>query len=668
MTVIRIKYYLLAAALIPFLFSTAVAQDDVIGLSLEQLMDMEVFSVSKKKESLSATAAAMFVINEEDIRRSTANTIPDLLRMVPGLNVAQVSANKWAITSRGFNSPFANKLLVLVDGRTVYNPLFGGTYWNSVDLPLSSISRIEVIRGPGGTIWGANAVNGVINIITKSALDTNSSEVTAGSGSEELVNSSFTGVTALGETGKIRFYGKGYNRDSSKNIGTGDDDAYDASAAFHGGLRSDWDLNDSDSLTVTMDMNTGQEEIETQSPDFIPPDFEGTTRERNTVVGASTLARWERRIDAESQLSLQGFVTYNQRQEPLTDQRVNVYDFELQHSFVPFEGVETTWGAGYRATYDKVTDGLVSGVPEDRTVHLVNGFVQASTYLVPDELKLTVGSKVEHNDFSGIEVQPGAQMVWTPNETHSVWASFSRAVRTPTRADQDIADAPINISMPPGSPLPVFSALSGGDTESEVLNAYEIGYRVQPCSKIHIDVTAFYFDYDHFSSLTPGTPTPDLLSMPPRLVVPLIATNNSEANTYGGEIILTGQPLDSWKLQAVYSLFKDDITLTPGDQGSTSADGASPENQVGLRSMLDLPLDLEFDAFFRFVDRLANDGIDAYSELDLRLGWNMNEDVSFSIIGKNLLHGEHQEFDEGALGSLSTELERSFFGRVTVQF
>ncbi len=425
------------------------ADVDFTALSLEELMDVEVTSVSKRPQRLADAAAAIFVITQEDIRRPGATNIPELLRMVPGVEVARIDANKWAVSVRGFNARFSNKLLVLIDGRSVYSPLFSSVFWDIHDLVLEDIERIEVIRGPGATMWGANAVNGVINIITRSAKDTQGALLSGGGGTEQRAFGTARYGGRIGDNLYYRGYVKAAKLDDGA-LASGDDGA-DGFHQSRSGFRLDWEPRDEDTLTLAGDLyRLDNGTTDASHPLFVPP-YLSTWDDRGKAEGGSILANWSRHLSADAGLC----------------GSADVIEADLQHDFSPLSGHRLVWGLGYRYTHTASDSTLyMRPSPANRSESLFSAFVQDEISLITDQLSLTLGSKFEHNDASGFEVQPTARLLWTPSPNHSLWAAVSRAVRTPSVSERD-ADLTA-VVIPPGTPenpgpLPVEVALVGND-------------------------------------------------------------------------------------------------------------------------------------------------------------------------------------------------------------
>lgn len=600
-------------------------------LSLAELMDLEVTLVSRRPEKLSETASSIQVITGDDIRRRGATSIPEALRLATNLSVAQVDSNRWAISARGFNSTISDKLLVMLDGRTLYTPLYAGVFWDVQDTMLEDIDRIEVISGPGGTLWGANAVNGVINITTKQAKDTQGLLLTGGGGTELRGFGGFRYGGALSPTLHYRVYTKYFDRDSSLRAGGADGN--DAWHMAQSGFRLDWTPNRDDLLTFQGDIYGGR--IDQPSP--------GDTE----VGGGNLLGRWTHTFSPDSDLQVQWYYDRTHRDIPGTiKQDLGTHDFDLQHRFAAGERHLFVWGLGYRRFDDHVVNPpQLAFLPADLVHEVFSGFVQDEIALVPERLSLTLGTKVEHNDYTGWEIQPSARLAWKPTETRTVWMAVSRAVRTPSRIDRDFF-APRD---------PPFTTLQGGPGfDSEKLMAYELGYRVQATSRLSLTVATYYNDYDDLRSVEQASPPAPL---------PVFIGNGLEGESYGAELSADYRVTESWRLQAGYTRMV--VHLRPRAGSTDSGVGLSEANDAGnqffLRSSLDLPWNLEFDASFRHVGTIASQGVPAYQELQLRLGWRPTQNLEISIVGQNLLDGQHPEFGPPASRH---EIERGVYAKV----
>ncbi len=642
-----------------------VEPQDLTTVSLEDLMNIQVTSVSKKEQSLSRTGAAVFVITRNDIRRSGMRNIPDLLRMAPGVNVARIDANAWAIGIRGFNNRYSTKVLVLIDGRTVYNPVFSGVYWDQQDVPLEDIERIEVIRGPGGTVWGANAVNGVINIITRNSQDTQGGLITAGTGSEESASGLVQYGGKAGKKGHYRVFGRYFKVESSTAADGGH--AADGWHGAHAGMRSDWTLSNRDTLTVQADL-FGASEGQTITTLFSNqlPDSR-TFNDKVTIGSGNILGRWEHKFSNGSQTTLQSYFDRARR----FDQAINVLntgDVDFQYHFQAGSRHDIVAGAGYRLTDQTYRQGYEMAFGNGhRRDSLVNTFIQDELKLTPS-VSLTLGSKVEHNAYTGIEFEPSAQLVWSPSDGQTVWASVARAIRQPAwfeaEARLDLATSPLD-----GGGFAVFQALGSDTVGAERLLDFEVGYRLQATKRLSLDFTAFRSHYRGLPSLEPDTPyfTPN--PAPPHLVLPHYFSNLAYANNYGGEVFARWNVTSRWQLSPGFSFLQMKIGLDPSSRDTATQRSAvySPKHQTQLRSTLDLPHRLEWDTSAYFVGALRYGPVPSYTRLDTRLGWRVGESIEFSVAGQNLLTPRRFEFGDGFQVHV-TQVERSVVGRVTWHF
>jgi iron complex outermembrane receptor protein len=603
----------------------AAATSELTELSLEDLMNIEVTSVSKKPERLSDAAAAVFVITREDIRRSGYTSIPEILRLAPNLQVARVDSSQYAITARGFNSTTANKLLVLIDGRSVYTPLFSGVFWDAQDTLIEDIERIEVISGPGGTLWGSNAVNGVINIITRHSQDTTGALVSLGEGTEERGAGVRYGAK-LGENATLRVYGKGFDRDNTvKGDGTGVQDAWKKAQV---GFRTDWSRR-SDALTLQGDGYTGTI---------------AQVGDNKSISGANLIGRWNRTLQDGSALQVLAYFDRTRRVFPGTfGELLDTYDIEAQHRFQLGASHDIVWGGGYRLMHDAVTNSAVLAfLPNVKVIRLANGFLQDSIAL-HERLHLTLGAKLESNSYTGLEVQPNARLAWKFRDDAFLWSAVSRAVRTPSRLDRDFF-----------TPAP-FQINGGPDFKSEKLIAYEIGYRAQPAPHASLSMSTFYNVYDDLRSVEPGPGGAFVLA------------NKMKGTTYGVETWGSYQVRDWWRLSVGYTYLQEKLRFKAdsGDTIGTQAAGNDPEHQVSARSTMNLPHNLEFDAMLRRVGALPSPNVPTYITLDVRLGWTVWKGLEVSLIGFNLLDHDHPEF---LAAPTRSELARAFYAKVVWRY
>ncbi len=652
-----------------------VAERNLLELSLEELATIKVTSVSKAPELLFEAPTAIAVLTEEDLRRSGAHSLPDALRLVPGVNVAQQDAHTFAISARGSSDAFANKLLVLMDGRSLYSPLFSGVLWDAQDTVMEDIDRIEVIRGPGATLWGANAVNGVINVITKNAKDTLGFLGTGGAGSEEQGFGSVRYGVKLGENAWVRIFGKYDNHDHSSAVGGGD--GLDDWRTQRGGFRFDWEPTKDDAITLQGDIYSGTEgqvfAVPLPSPppqlppgipiSLIPPELLAALQvpvigkvDRDTdISGGNVLGRWAHTFSEHSSAEIRAYFDRTNRDTALFTEKRDTFDVEFQHRFSFTVGVpqEVTWGLGYRRTGDETTGSLsVRLDPFERTDELWNGFIQDKITLLP-KLHLVLGTKVEHNDYTGWEWQPAARLLWMPSPTQTFWASVSRAVRTPARVE---ANGIINL---PGQVPGVGTVRGNTDFGSEELIAYELGWRTQLHHNLNVDLALFYNEYANLR-----TSRFDITTLQANLV------NGYEGESFGGELSAQWQATERWRLIGGYSYLDENLRSNSKDPAVQRNDdeGSSPHNQFFIRSMLDLPGRVTLDLTGRYVDSLPHRQIPAYFTMDARLGWAANDHVELSIVGRNLLDDRHPEFAASALQTQRTEVERSVFGQVSIRF
>jgi iron complex outermembrane receptor protein len=645
---------------------------DVTSMSLEDLMNMQVTSVSKRPEKVADAAAAVFVITQEDIRRSGATSIPDALRMVPGLEVAQIDQNKWAIGSRGFNGRFDNKLLVLIDGRSVYTPLFSGVYWNVQDVVLEDVDRIEVIRGPGATLWGANAVDGVINIITKSAKATQGGLVSVGAGSQEATAETVRYGAKVKDSTYYRVYGKYY--DWYPSIDTAGATASDGWHALRGGFRVDSNATTRDSITVQGDIYHDNFGETVTVPSLTPPTFSSTYPNSGFETGGDLLGRWNHSFSSRSSTSLQMYYDRTNIADPsVFADHESVYDIDFQHDIHLGESQELVWGLGYRSIQDTNSSSFtVSLQPDHSSLNQYSAFVQDEVSLLNNRMHITLGSKFEHNPFTGFEFEPNVRVSGTVTKNQSVWAAVSRAVRTPALTEEGLrlTEAVIPPGTPPfNSPLPVIEAVFGNPQfRPEDLMAYELGYRVQATSSFSADIAAFYNNYSNLRIAEPGTPFVEGNPIPRDLVVPFVASNNMSGGTYGIEPYAEWRVLPKWRLLGAYTylqmnIHKDQVSPTPDD-----TDGRSPKHQFYFRSSLDLPKHFEQDLSVRYVDKLPGLNIPSYYSLDLHVGWKPLPQIQFSFGGQDLLNSQHLEFTPDFINTLPTQVRRTFFGSIAWTF
>jgi iron complex outermembrane receptor protein len=636
------------------------------GASLEDLMKIDVTSVSKKEESLARTAAAVFVISREDIRRSGATNIPDLLRMAPGVEVAQVNANQWAVSIRGFNdSVTSDKVLVLIDGRTAYVDITSGVNWDQIDVPLEDIERIEVIRGPGGTIWGANAVNGVINIITRSAADTKGALVSGGAGSHEVAQGLVQYGADAGSTGAFRIFGKYF--DTAGSPLPGGATAADAWHTLHGGFRSDWGLSPHDTLSVQGDFIAGNGGTPAEAVTGYLPVQPPTNRPLTNRSG-DVLARWEHTLTGGSTTSFQVYDSIMDRNQQDVLEFNNVVDAQFEHHIAVGSRHDIVWGLDYRFSRDSIrpttTDGPQINLAP-RSGNLFSIFAQDEIQLAKS-LFLTLGSKLEHNAYTGFELEPTAQLVRTIGARQSVWASASQAVREPNALENYVSYTVGYVPVPGEGDAAL--VLQGNPVlKTERMTGYQAGYRAQLNSRVSLDATVFLNFYRNLVSNEQGAPYVAYGQAGPELTIPLEYANLGRASDYGFEVFGNWQVTRKWKISPGYSALR---LFVARDQGSTDTSitdtpGDSPKQQFEIRSALNLRKNFEWDGSLKYVAALNIQDVPAWVRLDTRLGWHLGEFMELSVTGQNLTSRPHFEFldDTGLFGP--AEVARSVFAQVT---
>ncbi|HEY0455437.1 MAG TPA: TonB-dependent receptor [Verrucomicrobiae bacterium] len=629
-------------------------------LSIEQLMNESVTSVSKKETKLADSPAAISVLTQDDIRRLGVASLPEALRGVPGLDVARINGHTWAISARGFQSQFGTKLLVMIDGRSVYQSSFAGVFWDLEDVVLEDLDRIEVIRGPGATLWGANAVNGVINIITKSARDTQGWLASSTFGTEEQPSTTLRYGGHSGSNLYYRVYVKYFNRDGL--VDSSGQDAPDDSWGVHGGARLDWEPTVQDQYTLQGDYGY-YEPVGTYDHRLLAPPFLRVFNATDHNKSGNFLGRWSHTFSESSQLSLQSFYTHTAHTLGDGGEVSDTLDFDLQDRFGLGEWNDIVCGVGYRVISDNLPPSeVLTWTPQKRTMNLFTAFVQDEITVRPERLKLILGSKFEHNVDTGFEVQPGARLLWTPSSRQTAWAAVSRAVRTPSRFDRGARVEVAGFQPDPFAPVMDVALIGNPHLKAEQLIAYEIGYRVEPVKQISIDATAFYNRYKNLIGYLPGSPTFELSPPPPHLLLPQYAANNGRGETYGAEVSLQYKVIDCWRLAADYSWIHPGALAKLGELNS-----AIPQQQARLRSYLDLPHNFELNSSIAYVDRLSNLKVSSYVRLDAGVIWRPLSSLELGIWGQNLLESRHWEFPS-QLSSFRTEMPRSFFGKITWKF
>ena len=596
---------------------------DLADLSLEELGDIVVTSVSRRQERLAAAPASIYVITRDDIRRAGVTSLPEALRLAPNLQVARADTNQYAISARGSNAVLANKLLVLIDGRIVYTPLFSGVFWEAQDTLLEDIDRIEVISGPGATLWGANAVNGVINVITRPASATQGAVVGGGAGNLERGGFARYGVQVGSQT-SFRVYGKVTDRDHSQL--TDGRPIRDESELAQVGFRLD-SGDVTRSYTVQGDVYRGQID---QAP---------TERE---IRGANLLGRFMQSLANDSRLVVQAYYDHTFRDHPGTfRESLDIFDIYLQYGFVPFESHALLVGGGYRHARDRVTNPVIQAfLPADKNLNWSHLFLQDEIAL-GHGVKATLGIKVEDNTYTGAEVMPNARIAWQLADDQLVWAALSRAVRAPSRIDREFF-------VPATAP---FLLAGGPNFESEIANVAEIGYRASISHRFTGSVTGYWHDFDRIRSLEPRPGG-------------LMFENKIEGRTYGVEAWAEYRPIDRWRLSAglVRQRVKFEREPDSRDTAGLASAGNDPSGWWQLRSNFDLSQNIELDVRARRISSLPNPYVPAYTAIDLRIGWRPWRQLEASLSIQNAFDPGHAEWGSAVNRA---EFERAFFVQLT---
>jgi iron complex outermembrane receptor protein len=614
-------------------------------MTIEELGNIEITSVSKKPQSLSDAAASVFVITSEDIRRSGVATLPEALRLAPNLQVAQINATGYGITARGLNGTNGsapNKLLVLIDGRSVYSPLFSGIFWDAQDVMLEDVERIEVISGPGSTLWGINAVNGVINIITRSAKDTQGALVSARVGNIGNDTALRYGG-ALGAGGHFRVYGKASNReDTSLENGPDISDGWNRNRI---GFRMDWN-HPADQVSIMGNAYEG--DIGQPQPGSIS--VTGSTLSLGTISisGVNLTAHWEHLLDSGSRVHFQAYYDRTLREVPPTfSDATNIFDVQFQHSLKPMGRHALVWGANYRYSKDEFSNDspIFAILPEKENQSWLSLFGQDQISLTAN-LNLTLGARLERNDYTGYEFLPDARLAWKVNPHHLLWTAVSRAVRAPSRLDAD-AFVPRD---------PPFLLRGGPDIKSETATVYQLGYRGQISSKLNFEITAFHNDYD------------DLRTQEIDFSGPFVVfANEMEGSAHGLEMWGTYQVLPQWRISAGLTTLNQDLELKSGSNDLTAPNGAGrdPSHTWQIRSSFNIAHDKEFDLSVRHAGELSSpEEVPEYTAVDARFGWRVRKDIELSVMGQNLLGTEHAEYGARQFRS---EIPQAVFFKVVWQ-
>jgi iron complex outermembrane receptor protein len=666
------------------------AQADLTTFNIEELMDITVTSVSKKAQKIGDAAAAIYVITQDDIRRSGVTSIADALRMAPGVQVARIDSNKWAVSSRGFNGRFANKLLVLMDGRSLYTPYFLGVYWELQDTVLEDIDRIEIIRGPGAALWGANAVNGVINIITKSADKTVGALVSTGAGSHETAFATARYGASIGNDTHLKFYVKHNERDGFVDaFGQGANDAWHKT---QGGFRLDSQLTTMDNLTLQGDFYDGEVKetfVQYDYPASANPFPYKIHKVNSDMHGGNILARWKREFSDSHNLSFQLYYDHTDRNMFVSPQKFDIIDLDFQHQFSLGSSQNLVYGFGYRNNAYEITNTTTLTFSQQNVRNnLYSFFLHDEITLIPSTLSMIIGSRFENNDYSGFDAQPNGRLLWNISPRNSAWAAVSRAVRSSTQGEQDInyryrtipAPTPQNQNDPllseihqlPPQGIPYrLEILGNKNFKSEELMAYEIGYRTEPLPALSFDIAAYYNSYKKLRVVTAGTGHLDASTSPATYVLPYYLSNDMHGHSIGVELSADWKPCDWWRLQASYSyqnfaMFLDGTSTDQANKGA--AEGGGPQHQFSIRSGLDLGSQVTLDTWLRGAGQLTGvnqKSIPGYVTMDARLAWKPVKQLELSLVGQNLFTSHHAEFVPEYVFTIPSEIERSVYGKLT---
>ncbi len=655
-----------SGSLLPIASANADPVDKIEALDIKALSEVFVTSSAKRPEAQFKATSAITVISQEEIERSGATNIAEALRYVPGVNVARIDANKWAISARGFNRQYSNKLLVLVDGRSVYTPQFSGVYWDIQDTNMADIDRIEVIRGPGATLWGSNAVNGVINIITKKAQNTQGMHASFLHGDHEKAGVTVRKGGQINDHKFYRAYAKRSERGEMTNLatGNGNNDGY---SQYRAGFRFDSAPTKAEEWSIIGDAHKGHMDQTFLIPGLITPAVSTPVNGEERYYGGSVTGSWEKQ-EGNTHHKLHSYIDYVTREmEIIHNHQIFTFDINYQRNVQRNNGDELIWGAGYRYIWDdldsKILDngqGYLFYTPQITEGVIYNVFLQNEVKVIPDKLHFTLGTKIEDNYYTDFEIQPNARLAWYPSDNQTVWGAVSHAIRIPTRGERTLSAI---VASTPGG----FVKITGnpGQFKSEELTAFELGHRYKPNSRLAFDTSAFYNIYDDLRTFEPGVspiPTPDTAAE-------FITHNAGSAETFGFEIEAKYVVTPNWTLMPNYTYTKLAMHRDKTSLDSTIADeeGVTPEHQIAFKSRLNLPHDVTFDTNLSYIEELETFDIPSYTRLDARIGWKPLEGVEVSLTGQNLLDSTHPEF-QPFLYAPSAEIDRSVFLKLNLNF
>ena len=649
---------------------------DLTAVGLEQLLnfDLVVTTPSKKGQKISDSAAAVYVISQEDIRRSGATHVAELFRMIPGVNVARVSSNRWAISIRGFNQMFANKLLVLIDGVSVFSPTTNGVYWEANELVLEDIDRIEVVRGPGGALWGANAVNGVINIVTKHARDTQSSLLSGGAGSHERTALTARHGGSIDDDTFYRVYASYHDRGDNRLATGTESTAEDSWQSRTIGFRVDGAPNEKNSWNLAGDYQYQTDKLFPTVPSFSAPfadaeSYAGDSSWRGLRLSSS----WTHVANAHSEIDTHVSFSRKERVSDLVSFSYDVANLEAQHRWRPWDGHDFLYGGAYRYFYND-SEGSPANIvePNSRGFNLWSAFAQDEITLIPKVLRLTLGSKVEYNELTALDFMPSARILYTLSPDVALWGAVSRAVASPALFFED-SIIPVQTIPDVGGGLPGVVALQGSRSlKSESLLATELGMRANVSDRISMDVALFYNDYNDLISVSPNPAAASVNSRygQPALEIPLSFGNSLGAYSVGGEVAVEARLASWWKVAATHTYLSLHVDL--GNSGATGDKAlyevGAPRNRSTIKSQMQLADAVEFDVMIERVGSLGYGSVDGYTDASIRLGYEVNPSLDLALVGQNLFDEARQEFQPNLFGLPAVEIERSFYVRATYSF
>lgn len=638
-------------------------------MSLTELAGLQISVVSKKEENFTQSDAAVFVLTHDDILRSGATSIPEALRLVPGFQVARIDANKWAVSTRGFIGRFSNKLLVLIDGRAVYSSLFSGVFWATQDILLEDVDRIEVIRGPGATLWGANAVNGVINVITRHSEETQGLLFFASAGTEERLSSAIRYGSRKGDRLSYRGYSKYTQRDAF--VYSDGSRAADGWELFQGGFRADWENSPSNPMTLKADYYIGNlgHHMETIAPNpvrTVSYDFSGH------VTGWNALFHSQKIFSNASVLNIQSYFDQFVRNESIVKGYINTLDLEVDYLFDIGRRNQMICGIGFRRIADRYDPSFAMDLSSSsKTQYLYSAFFQDDFQIINNRMRLTLGSKFEHREWTGFEYQPNFRILMTPNPLHTGWFAISRAVRTPSRAERNGR----HLAYMERSELlsiPVVYGFQGNpDFKSESLTAIEAGYRYTPVNHLFVDLAVFSNHYDDLASVG----LVSIQSIPPDDPEYILALTESDNKVrgyiVGFESLLEWKVATNWRLQFSYTYSKTQMQYFADGTGAyvdqvANIEGQIPRHQGFIRSFIDIPKGIRLDCNLRFMDKLPELGVRSYVNCDLRLGWQINKKVHLSLTGQNLMRAHVLEFIPELTYTSFAEIQRGIYTKLTI--